>query len=378
MRELIIMFIMASRRMAGSADYKGRLNAVASQLLDDLKDTDRYSKSRFVDEVFPERVTLDNADETLMALANRTPVSIQGTTVTGGDAILDSKGRVNMDNIPTNPDELYHTAPDTVSNQGKAMDTLLNPDSYTKQEGDNPKLARAQRIGKAMRDNDTAAYKEAGMPIQVDDEAAAYIAGQLVRGKTNTPLRSNGFVKSGGIGTDAREQILIPGTDTRFVDADKATQGAYLDDRRNQLVGQWLRQGGASIANPSTVIVPPGSLSHMDHVQSLSSSRDTIGDKGWGDSDSNANYSYLDAEANVHSKLNYDIQSQHQLMRLADFMHQNNMSTPARLSQSQLGDPNRKRLSGEEAMVRQATDKATSINEGGAALLKALQIVNGL
>jgi len=369
---------MASRRMAGSADYKGRLNAVASQLLDDLKGTDRYSKSRFIDEVFPEHVTLDNADETLRALAPRTPVSIQGNQVTGGEAILDPKGRVNMDQIPSNPAELYHTAPDAVNSNEPAMNALLNPNSYTKKEGDNPKLARAQAIGKAMSANDTVAYKKAGMPIEVDNDAAAYIAGQLVRGKGNTPLRSNGFVKSGGIGTESREQILIPGTDTRFVDADKATQSAYLDDRRNSLVGQWLRQGGASIANPSTTIVPPGALSHMDHVQSLSSSRDTIGDKGWGYSDADENYSYLDAEANVHSKLNYDIQGQHQLMKLADFMRQNNMPAPARLSQSQLGDPNRKRLSNEEALVRQATDKATDINSGGEALLQALQIVNGI
>ena len=369
---------MLSRRMAGSADYKGRLNAVASQLLDDLKGTDRYSKSRFVDEVFPERVTLDNADETLRALAPRTPVSIQGNQVTGGEAILDPKGRVNMDQIPSNPAELYHTAPDAVNSNEPAMNALLNPDSYTKKQGDNPKLARAQAIGRAMASNDTTAYKKAGMPIEVDDDAAAYIAGQLVRGKGNTTLRSNPFVKSGGIGTDAREQILIPGTDTRFVDADKATQGAYLDDRRNSLVGQWLRQGGASIANPSTTIVPPGKLSHMDHVQSLSSSRDTIGDKGWGYSDADENYSYLDAEANVHSKLNYDIQGQHQLMKLADFMRQNNMVAPARLSQSQLGDPNRRRLTNEEALVRQATDKATDINSGGQALLRAIQINNGI
>jgi len=369
---------MASRRMAGSADYKGRLNAVASQLLDDLKGTDRYSKSRFIDEVFPEHVTLDNADETLMALAPRTPVTISGNQVSGGEVILDPKGRVNMDRIPTNTRELYHTAPDAVTSSEPAMKALLYPDSYTKQGGDNPKLARAKAIGQAMSSNDNAAYKRAGMPIEVDDDAAAYIAEQLVRGKGNTPLRSNGFVKSGGIGTEAREQILIPGTNTRFVDADKATQGAYLDDRRNSLVGQWLRQGGASIANPSTVIVPPGSLSHMDHVQSLSSSRDTIGDKGWGYSDADANYSYLDAEANVHAKLNYDIQGQHQLMKLADIMRQNNMPMPARLSQSQLGDPNRKRLTTEEALVRQATDKATDIRSGGEALLEALQIYNGV
>ena len=367
---------MASRRMAGSADYKGRLNAVASQLLDDLKGTDRYSKSRFVDEVFPERVTLDNADETLMALAARTPVSISGNQVSGGEAILDPKGRVNMDSIPTNPSELSHTAPDAVTSDDPKMKALLNPDEAVTSA--NPEYARAQSIGRAMKANDQDAYKKAGMPIEVDDDAAAYIAGQLVRGKTNTPLRSNGFVKSGGVGTDSRGQILIPGTNQRFNDADKKTQGAYLDQRRNALVGQWLRQGGASIANPSTVLVPPGQLSHMDHVRSLSSSTDTLGESGWGYSDSPANFSYLDAEANVHSKLNYDIQSQHQLMRLADFMRKNNMTAPARLSQSQLGDPNRKRLSGEEAMVRQATDKATDVNSGGEALLKALQIVNGL
>ena len=199
-----------------------------------------------------------------------------------------------------------------------------------------------------------------------------------MRGKGNTPLRSNGFVKSGGIGTPKRSQILIPGTNTRFIDANKATQSAYLDDRRNQLVGQWLRQGGGSIANPSTVIVPPGSFSHMDHVQSLSSSKDTIGDKGWGYSDADENYSYLDEEANVHSKLNYSIQGQHQLMRLADFMRQKNLPAPPRLTRDQLSDPDRERLSTESALIRQATNKATDVVLGGEALLKALQIVNGL
>jgi hypothetical protein len=65
-------------------------------------------------------------------------------------------------------------------------------------------------------------------------------------------------------------------------------------------------------------------------------------------------------------------------MKLADFMRQNNMPAPARLSQSQLGDPNRKRLTNEEALVRQATDKATDVMSGGEALLQALQIVNGI
>ena len=292
--------------MAGSPDYKGRLNAVASQLLDDIKGTDRYTKSRFIDEVFPESVTADNADEVLMALAPRTKVTIKDGVAIGGDAILDDKGRVNMDAIPTNPAELSSTAPDAVNTDADpAMDILLNPGKL--KDGASPKQQRAATIGRAMQANDPAAYKAAGMPISVTDEAAHLIAEKLVRGKNNTPLRSNGFVKSGGVGTDSRAQILIPGTDTRFVDADKATQSAYLDQRRDALVGQWLRQGGASIANPSTVIVPPGKLSHMDHVQSLSSSKDTVGAEGWGYSDSPSNFSYLDAEANVHSKLNYDI-----------------------------------------------------------------------
>ena len=369
---------MARRRMAGSPDYKGRLNAVASQLLDDIKGTDRYTKSRFIDEVFPESVTADNADEVLMALAPRTKVTIKDGVAIGGDAILDDKGRVNMDAIPTNPAELSSTAPDAVNTDADpAMDILLNPGKL--KDGASPKQQRAATIGRAMQANDPAAYKAAGMPISVTDEAAHLIAEKLVRGKNNTPLRSNGFVKSGGVGTDSRAQILIPGTDTRFVDADKATQSAYLDQRRDALVGQWLRQGGASIANPSTVIVPPGKLSHMDHVQSLSSSIDTLGpDTGWGYSDSPTNYSYLDEEANVHSKLNYTIGVQHQLMKLADKLRKEGRNFPPRLTREELSNRDRKRLSGEEAMIRLATSKAEGITEAGENLLTAIQIMNGV
>ena len=369
---------MPRRRMAGSADYKGRLNAVASQLLDDIKDTDRYTSSRFVDEVFPESVTLDNADDVLSALAPRTKVTIGSDgSISGGDAILDNKDRLNLDQIPFASRELSNTAPDAVNTDADpAMNVLLYPERLTSNA--TPKQQRAAGIGMAMRANDAAAYKQAGMPISVTDEAASYIADKLVRGKNNTPLRSSGFVKSGGVGTESRGQILIPGTNTRFNDAGKKVQGEYLDARRDALVGQWLRQGGASIANPSTVIVPPGVNSHMDHVQSLSSSVDTLGPTGWGYSDSPTNFSYLDAEANVHSKLNYDIGAQHQLMKLADILRKDGRQFPERLSQSQLGDPNRKRLSGEEAMVRLATDKAQNSTEGGENLLNALRIVYGI
>ena len=59
-------------------------------------------------------------------------------------------------------------------------------------------------------------------------------------------------------------------------------------------------------------------------------------------------------------------------------MRQQGRAFPERLSQSQLGDPNRKRLSGEEAMVRLATDKARNVTEGGENLLNALRIVYGI
>ena len=65
-------------------------------------------------------------------------------------------------------------------------------------------------------------------------------------------------------------------------------------------------------------IFPPGTPSHMDHIQSLSSSIDVKGPEGWGYSDDPTNFSYLDQDYNVNTKLNYDLQTTHQLGRLAD------------------------------------------------------------
>ena len=91
---------MPPRRMAGNADYKGKLNAVGSAVLDDILGTNRYSSYREMDEVFPGQVTLENADEVLMALAPRSKVTINSDgSVTGGEAQLDTKGRVNLDRI---------------------------------------------------------------------------------------------------------------------------------------------------------------------------------------------------------------------------------------------------------------------------------------
>ena len=57
-------------------------------------------------------------------------------------------------------------------------------------------------------------------------------------------------------------------------------------------------------------------------------------------------------------------------------MRQKNQPFPARLSRSQLGDPNRKRLTDEEGAIRLATDKATNVNDAGENLLAVIQYLN--
>lgn len=371
---------MARLRKAGSADYRGKLNAAGSYLLDQIKGTgSKYQSYREIDEVFPEKLTRDNADETLLALAPRTPITgIDGflNMPIGGEAILDSKGRVNLDQIPFNPNELSHTAPDAVnSDTDPLLGAFLNPDAVNAKDLDgNPSLARAVNLGKAMSANDTEAYRRAGMPVEVTDEAAKYLAGMFTKGKNNTPLRSSGFVKAGGLGKKERAQILIPGTDTRFVDASKDQQARYMDDRNVAFVKQWLGQGGASIGNVRPTIVAPGRNSHMDHVQALSSSIDTIGADGWGYSDAPSNFSYLDEEANVHAKLNYSLQGQYRMMKLADEMRKQGRAFPPRLTDKQLSDPNRVRLADEAGAIRMATAKASGVTEAGENLLTLMQM----
>lgn len=358
--------------MAGNADYKGRLNAVGSSLLNEIKGTDRYTKYREMDEVFPDQVTLDNADEVLMALAPRSKVTFNSDgTVSGGDAQLDKQGRVNLDKIPRNLDELSKVVPDEVdSSLDPKMRAFIYPD-----EVNSPSLYRAAEMGKAMRANDTARYREVGMPIQVDDDAAAYIGDRLSQGRNDIPIRSGSFVSSGGLGSESRGHILIPGTDKVYREQDKATQAAYKDVRRNNLVKQWLSQGGASIGNPSTAIVPPGMDSHMDHIQPLSRSIDSQYPESNYYSDGIENLSYLDAPSNVHSKLNYYIGGQHNLIRLADEMRAAGQPFPARLSQQKLGDPNRVRLSDEEGAFRLATDKINNLPDKAKNIIRVMRLL---
>ena len=367
---------MSRLRKAGGADYQGRLNAVGSYLLDEINEGKTNFKGyREIDEVFPEQVTTDNADVVINNLGARSPIIINDDGVAvGGDLLTDKKGRINLDQIPFDERQLAHTAPDSVNTDlYKRMQAMLFPEMMTEVPNE---LRRAHDIGAAMQANDPKAYQRAGSPIVVDDDAAAYITSMLTKGKNNTPLASSSFVNAGGLGTESRSQILMHDTGERFVDADKATQKSYKEQRAKDFVKQWLSQGGASIGNPSAVIVAPGKNSHMDHVQALSSSIDTIGDKGWGYSDAPSNYSYLDAEANVHSKLNYTLQGQHLMMRLADQMRKAGQPFPARLSQSELGDPNRRRLTDEEGAIRLATDKATNTVDAGERLLDIIQYLN--
>ena len=98
--------------------------------------------------------------------------------------------------------------------------------------------------------------------------------------------------------------------------------------------------------------------------------------RSWGYSDDPKNWSYLDKEANVHSKLNYTLQGQYMMMKLADEMRKKGHPFPARLSRSELGDPNRKRLTDEEGAIRLVTDKATDSTAAGEDLLTLIQLFN--
>ena len=64
------------------------------------------------------------------------------------------------------------------------------------------------------------------------------------------------------------------------------------------------------------------------------------------------------------------------MMKMADEMRKKGQPFPARLSQSQLGDPNRKRLTDDEGAIRLVTDKARNVNEGGENLLELIQLLN--
>ena len=365
------------------ADYRGRVNAAGAELLDIIQGLEGVKQNnagyRVIDEIFgSDTVDMNNVDEVLGAMAPRTQVLDSNLNVIGGDQIRDDKGRINLDQIRHDESKLSKTIPDEVnSDTDPYMKYMLYPEQYKSEEVPD-QFKRAHNIGKAMQADDTAAYKKAGMPISVTGEAGSHIAKHLTKGKNAQPIRSTGFVVSGGLGSPTRSQILIPGSDKVFNEQDKATQIAYKDNRNVDLVSQLISQGGASIGNPSQMFIPPGEAMHMDHVRSLSSSIDTLGPQGWGYSDSKENLSYLDRDANVHSKLNYGIGAQHMMMREADDMRKKGEEFPARLSRQQLSDKDRVRLSDDAGIVKLITSKQTDPNIAGKRLLEYLQYSNRL
>ncbi len=365
------------------ADRRGRVNAAGAELLDIIQGLEGIKQNnagyRVIDEVFgSDSVDMNNVDEVLGALAPRTQVFDSNLNVIGGDQIRDDKGRINLDQIRHDDSKLSKTIPDEVnSDKDPYMKYYLYPEKYKSEEVP-AQFKRAHNMGKAMQANDTEAYRRAGMPISVTDEAGSYIAKHLTKGKNAQPIRSTGFVVSGGLGSPTRSQILIPGTDKIYSEQGKDVQTEYKNVRNDELVTQLARQGFASIGNPSEMIIPPGEAMHMDHVRSLSSSIDTLGEGGWGYSDAIENRSYLDRDANVHSKLNYGIGAQHMMMREADDMRKKGEEFPARLSRQQLSDKDRVRLSDDAGIVKLITSKQTDPNVAGKRLLEYLQYANRL
>ena len=170
--------------------------------------------------------------------------------------------------------------------------------------------------------------------------------------------------------------VLIPETDKIFSQLSKEEKAAYLKERGDAFLNQWLSQKGGSMGTAQSQIFPPGRPSHMDHIQSLSSSKDVKGPEGWGYSDDPTNFSYLDQDYNVNTKLNYDLQTVHQLGRLADTLRQRGYggSIPPNLTDKELSDPNRKRLSQNEA-IGELIMKTIPATSGPEDLALALQLM---
>ena len=336
-----------------------QLESLADAILNKELKTRRYGTSREMDYVFPDdTLTMGNVNESLTRLGARTPIDVQWDQngnvkgFSGGSAIRNSSGGINLDQVPTPKGSDYTKySPSVVdSTASELVKAQLYPELYGGATG---QVGQARDMGLAHRYNDYDSYRSMNNQMEVEPEVLTYLMnGGLSKGKADKPLRETTFNKAGGIGSEARSQVLIPGTDKRFLDLPAKERGAYLRDRGNTFLGQWLGQRGGSMGTAESVIFPPGKASHMDHVQSLSSSIDTKGPGAWGYSDAPSNFSYLDADYNVNTKLNYDLQTTHQLGRIADTLRQKGYgdSIPANLTQKELGDPNRKRLSQNEAI----------------------------
>ena len=339
-----------------------RLEGAADALLNDLTGSTRYGQTREMDYVFPDdELNLSNVDEAITRLGARTPTKLTYgsdgaiTNIEGGNVIRNAKGGINIDKVP-NPvtsrdsrDYVKYSPSVVDSSKDEVVRAQLYPELYPDATG---QLAAARDMGLAHRYNDYESYRGINNRMAVSPEALERFGAVVTKGKGENPV-AYGMRGGGAILGRRGGQVLIPGTDRIFNTLSKDEQREYLKPRSEAFLNQWLSQKGGSMGTAQTQIFPPGTPSHMDHIQSLSSSIDVVGpEKGWGYSDDPTNFSYLDKDYNVNTKLNYDLQTVHQLGRLADTMRQDGYGAtlPPNLTQQQLGDPKRQRLSQQEAI----------------------------
>jgi len=335
-----------------------RLEAAADALLNDLTGSKRYGKTREADYVFPDDVlTLENVDESITRLGARTPANLtygkdgKIIRIDGGEVIRNSKGGINIDQVPSPSGRDYvKYSPSVVdSTQNQLVEAQLYPERFAEATGP---LGEARDMGLAHRYNDYDTYRGINNRMEVTPEALERFGSLVTKGKADLPI-GTGMSGGGAINGSRGDTVLIPGTDRVFSSLDKDEKAAYLKGRGEVFLNQWLQQKGRSMGTAQTQIFPPGNPSHMDHIQSLSSSIDTVGpEKGWGYSDDPTNFSYLDQDYNVNTKLNYDLQTVHQLGRLADTMRQGGYGAniPPNLTSKQLGNKDRQRLTQDEAV----------------------------
>ena len=335
-----------------------RLEAAADALLNDVIGTKRYGGTREADYVFPDdELNLGNVDEAITRLGARTPAKLSYggdgsiTGITGGNVIRNKKGGINIDKVPSPKGKDYvKYSPSVVdSSKNSLVEAQLYPERF---EGATGPLGEARDMGLAHRYNDYDSYRAINNRMEVTPEALSRFGSLVTKGKAEAPI-ATGMSGGGAINGSRGDTVLIPGTERVFSSLGKDEKSAYLKERGDVFLDQWLQQKGRSMGTAQTQIFPPGTPSHMDHIQSLSSSIDAVGpEKGWGYSDDPTNFSYLDSDYNVNTKLNYDLQATHQLGRMADTMRQSGYGDqlPPNLTQKQLGDPNRQRLTQEEAV----------------------------
>lgn len=345
--------ISLARQLGGD-----RLEAAADALLNDVLGSKRYGGTREADYVFPsDELNLGNVDEAITRLGARTPATLQysdgGTIIgiEGGNVIRNKKGGINIDKVPSpKGDDYVKYSPSVVdSTKNQLVEAQLYPERF---EGATGPLGEARDMGLAHRYNDYDAYRAINNRMEITPEALERFKSVVTKGKAEAPIAS-GMSGGGAINGSRGDTVLIPETDRVFSSLGKDEKAAYLEERGEVFLNQWLQQKGRSMGTAQTQIFPPGTPSHMDHIQALSSSIDTVGpEKGWGYSDDPTNFSYLDQDYNVNTKLNYDLQTTHQLGRIADTMRQAGYGDqlPPNLTSKQLGSKTRQRLTQDEAV----------------------------